>query len=53
MKKTIGLKELHIMAHQMKWYEFENWIVKELYDQPPTVDTTELIDKLFLTGIDD
>ncbi len=48
MKRKIGLRELHNMASQMKWYDFENWVAKELYDLPTTVDKTELTDKLFL-----
>ena len=37
-----------MMAFQMGWHEFENWIAKELYNQPSTADTSELTDKLFL-----
>jgi hypothetical protein len=51
MKRKIGLKELHRMASQMKYYDFENWVAKELFDQPSTVDTSELTDKLFLYNV--
>ena len=48
--KKIGLKELHFMARQMKWYEFEGWIAKELYNIPSTVDSIGITDKLFLSS---
>ena len=51
MKRKIGIKELHSMASQMKYYDFENWIAKELFGQPKTVDTIELTDKLFLHNV--
>jgi hypothetical protein len=37
-----------MMASQMKWYQFENWLAKELYDSPSTVDCSELMDELYL-----
>ena len=49
MKRKIGLKELHGIASVMKWYDFKNYISKELYDLPATVNSSELTDKLFLT----
>jgi len=51
MKRKIEIKELYNMARQMKYYEFENWIAKELFNQPGTVDTSELTDKLFLDDV--
>lgn len=51
MKRKIGIKELHSMARQMKYYDFENWVAKELFDQPETVDTSKLTDKLFLYDV--
>ena len=48
MKRKIGIKELHLMATQMKYYDFENYLAKELYDQPDTINTTELTNKLYL-----
>jgi len=49
MKRKIGLKELYQMASQMKWYQFESWIAKELYDIPHTVDVSGLIKDLYLS----
>jgi hypothetical protein len=51
MKRKIGIKELHNMASQMKYYDFENWLAKELFDQPETANTSELTDKLFLHNV--
>jgi hypothetical protein len=48
MNKKIGLKELHLMASRMKWWDFENWVAKELFNQPETADTSALTDGLFL-----
>jgi hypothetical protein len=49
MERIIGIKELYSMASQMKYYEFENWVANELFNQPSTVDTSELTDKLHLS----
>lgn len=51
IKRKIGLKELHSMASQMKYYDFENWVAKELFNQPETADTSKLTDKLFIHNV--
>ena len=51
MERKIGIKELHSMASKMEYYEFENWLAKELFNQPSTVDTSKLTDKLFLYNV--
>ena len=48
MKRKIKLKELHTAARQMKYYQFQEWIAKELYDIPETIDSKKLTDKLYL-----
>ena len=49
--KTINLKELYTMASMMKWYDFENWVAKEMFDLPETVDTSKLTDNLYLVEL--
>jgi len=49
--REIGLKELFLKAQSMKWYDFENWVANKLYDIPPTVDSTEITDKLKIKGL--
>ena len=51
MNKKISLKHLYEAASRMKWYQFQQWVAKELFDRPGTEDTSALTDGLYLSAL--